>query len=177
LRLYASSRTNFPVVITVNLSIANLPSGCATYAQQLAQEAAEMKAVGLETALEVAAVPRHSLKDAIYRGDFHAAPPTSQGVPRLFDRDDILALSVQAQCVSLGASANVSWRIAAELRRTLLDGGDELETVWITCSQSGHPHAVVMTQPKEVSFTVPVLELRVKIMRLVEARMARGARN
>jgi hypothetical protein len=100
-------------------------------------------------------------------------PQTSKGKARAFDRDDVLAMIVQARLRDLGVTNVKAWEIAGELRRMLREGGEAVEKYFIGEGRDKRPRNVLTRPPDgRPFFTIPVRTLRAEITRRVAERLA-----
>ena len=95
-----------------------------------------------ETALETAdalarvGLSRRVWNDTLGRGHFAEAPATSQGVPRRFYRDDLVALTILKVLLDLRMEASFAGSIASQVRAKLRES-EAIEALYLALENKG----------------------------------------
>ena len=134
-----------------------------------------MEKIETADALAMTGVSRVAWNDALARGYYTEAPETTPGVPRYFDRDDMVALFVLDHWTRLGPGGkpDMAARVASAVRKELRKGGENLRFLNVVATANGTPRRVVSTDPGDdlIRHEIPVAKLRREIERLARERL------
>ena len=122
-----------------------------------------MDALETADALAWAGLSRRVWNDTLSRGHFPEAPATSQGVPRRFYRDDLVALTILKVLLKLRMEAWFAGSIASQIRIKLRQSED-IETLYLALEDKrGRSHPKIVETPPDDG--LPPFPFRIAVYR------------
>lgn len=111
-------------------------------------------------ACELAMVDRQKFNESVMNGFFECAPETVKGSARIFDVDQVAALTVFGQLLRLGLSPKYAGNIACEVYWRFKGAHSDFLAVSVSFGWTATPEILLMQNPNEIFMGRPAQDRR-----------------
>lgn len=108
-------------------------------------------------ACRIAMIHRDRLNESVAAGNYGCAPETRPGASRIFEEDDLIALTIYGRQLKEGVSAERAGRLACAVRKAL-EKSPNAKVVSVLKALNGLGRTVVDERPELLSSDNPVFE-------------------